>query len=208
MQIQKLFYISILVGCTGPPIPTMVQVAPESTGKPLLAWLNGSELRFARSLDQGSTFSEPSGIGHGSRECCQPQAIVLDDTIHIAYRSLEPGNEKGDIRDIVMIRSTDGGETFAPVPRVSDENWYLPACPIAGPSMVVQVGKIDVTWMDGRREPAGSFSRGDIWLASSQDGGASFSENTLINADQSIHHTLPSVALGPGGRVHVAWEAQ
>lgn len=186
----------------------MVQVALDDAGNPILAWLNGSELKFARSSDQGSTFSEMLSIGDGSCECCQPQSIVIEKDIHIAYRSLEQGNDKGDIRDIVMIHSTDGGATFQPVSRISDEHWYLPACPIAGPSLAVHNGSFFVAWMDGRAEPAGTFSRGDIWISSSQDNGKTFSQNIRINADQTMHHNLPSIAIGPGGRIHVTWEAQ
>lgn len=186
----------------------MVQVALDSAGNPVLAWLNGSKLKFARSVDQGSTFTAAMSVGDGSCECCQPQSVVVDENIHIAYRSLEPGNDQGDIRDIVMIHSEDGGQTFQPVTRVSDAHWYLPACPIAGPSLTTHEGIFYVAWMDGRSEPPGTFSRGDIWLASSLDGGKTFTPNVRINPDQAMHHTLPSIAIGPGGRIHIAWEAQ
>ena len=186
----------------------MVQIALSHDGNPILMWLNESELKFTRSLDGGSTFMPAVTIGDGSCECCQPQAVVLDDQVHIAYRSLEPGGEKGDIRDIVMVSSTDAGQTFQPVTRVSDAHWYLPACPIAGPSLTVHDGDFYVAWMDGRFAPAGTFNRGDIWLAVSRDGGKTFSTNLRINSDQNMHHTLPSLAIGPGGRVHIAWEAQ
>ena len=186
----------------------MVEVALDASGNPFLAWLNESELKFSRSYDGGATFKEAISIGEGSCECCQPQLLVMDEALHIAYRSLEPGNEKGDIRDIVMIHSTDGGETFSPVSRVSDTHWYLPACPIAGPSLAVYDDTFYVAWMDGRHEPAGVFGRGDIWLASSGDSGSTFSANVRINTEQEMHHTLPSIAIGPGGRIHVAWEAQ
>jgi hypothetical protein len=186
----------------------MVQVALDQAGNPILAWLNGSELKFSRSFDQGSSFSEAVSIGDGSCECCQPQLIVIDENIHIAYRSLEPGSDQGDIRDIVMIHSNDGGKTFEQVTRVSDAHWYLPACPIAGPSLTTHERIFYIAWMDGRSEPPGTFSRGDVWLASSQDNGKTFTPNIRINADQTMHHTLPSVAVGPGGRIHIAWEVQ
>ncbi|HET6824243.1 MAG TPA: sialidase family protein [Anaerolineales bacterium] len=185
----------------------MVQVALDSKGHPFLMWLNESELKFARAVDTGSTFSEAISIGDGSCECCQPQAVALDDNIHIAYRSLEQGSETGDIRDIVMISSADKGHTFGNIARVSDAHWYLPACPIAGPSLAVHDGSLFVTWMDGRFEPAGTFSRGDIWLSSSQNGGKTFSANIRMNPEQTMHHTLPTLAIGPGGRIHISWEA-
>lgn len=186
----------------------MVEVVLDGAGNPILAWLNDSQLKFSRSFDGGRMFTETINIGQGSCECCQPRLVVLGEDIHIAYRSLEPGNEEGDIRDIVMIHSTDGGSTFEPVTRVSDAHWYLPACPIAGPSLAVHDDELFVAWMDGRFEPAGAFNRGDIWLASSEDGGKTFSANIRIDDDQSMHHSLPAIAVGPGGRIHVAWEAQ
>jgi hypothetical protein len=62
--------------------------------------------------------------------------------------------------------------------------------------------------MDGRFEPAGTFRRSDIWISSSKDGGKTFSANIRINPEQNMHYTLPTLAIGPGGRIHVAWEAQ
>jgi hypothetical protein len=185
----------------------MVNVALDDEGNPMLAWLNGSKLKFTRSFDEGASFLESARIGGGSCECCQPQVITADDNVYVAYRGLESGGTQGDIRDILMLHSTDGSETFSPVTRVSDTHWYLPACPIAGPSMVLDEGNLFIAFMDGRFEPAGTFSRGDIWFASSTDGGASFSPNIRINPDQDSHHTLPSIAIGPGGRIHIAWES-
>ena len=187
---------------------TMVSMALGNTGNPVFTWLKGRELRFSRSLDKGASFSDPVSIGDGSCECCQPRLIVMGDNIHIVYRSLEPGHDQGDIRDIVMIHSQDGGQTFQPVSRVSDAHWYLPACPIAGPSLGTHQSNFYIAWMDGRLEPPGIFSRGDIWFASSKDGGQSFSANVRVNPDQSMHHNLPTIAIGPGGRIHVAWEVQ
>lgn len=185
----------------------MVQVALDGEGNPLLTWLNGSKLKFTRSFDGGGTFSEIVHVGGGSCECCQPQIIAADEHVFIAYRGLESGGTQGDIRDILMIRSADGGKIFSPVTRVSDAHWYLPACPIAGPSMAVSKGNLFISWMDGRFEPAGTFNRGDVWFAASTDGGESFSPNIRINPDQDSHHTLPAIAIGPGGRIHAAWEA-
>lgn len=185
----------------------MVQVALDGDGSPYLAWLNGSQLKFARSDDVGQTFVEAVRAGGGTCECCQPHVVIDEQNVYIAYRGLEAGGTQGDIRDILMIRSADGGVNFGSPTRVSDTHWYLPACPIAGPSMAIQDGTLFIAFMDGRFEPAGTFSRGDIWFATSGDNGSTFSPNFRINPDQDSHHTLPSIAIGPGGRIHVAWES-
>lgn len=203
----QTFKPAVLVAMEAVGEVAMVQVALDEAGNPLLTWLNGSKLKFTRSFDGGSSFSESMRIRGGSCECCQPQMFVTGENVNIAYRGLESGGAQVDIRDIVMIRSEDRGVTFQPITRVSDTHWSLPACPIAGPSLAVHNGNFYIAWMDGRFEPAGMFRRGDIWLASSQDGGQSFSPNIRINPDQEMHHTLPTIAIGPAGRIHVAWEA-
>ncbi len=185
----------------------MVQLAFDKDGHPLLAWINGSSLKFTRSFDGGRSFTEAERVGGGSCECCQPSIVVTPEDIFIAYRGLEAGGANGDIRDILLIHSNNGGESFEEPRRVSDTNWHIPACPIAGPSMVMNNGALFVAWMDGRFEPIGAFRRGDAWFASSNDGGKTFSTNVRINHDQDSHHTLPVIAIGPGGRIHVAWES-
>lgn len=185
----------------------MVQLAFDTSGNPVLAWINGSTLKFTRSFDGGQTFTKVTRISGSSCECCQPSIVVTPENIFIAYRGLEAGGTQGDIRDILLIRSNDEGQSFEAPARVSDTNWHIPACPIAGPSMVMHDGTLFVAWMDGRFEPIGSFRRGDAWFASSANGGITFSTNVRINHDQDSHHTLPVIAVGPGGRIHVAWES-
>lgn len=186
---------------------TMVSVALGAHGDPVLSWLNGATLRFARSGDGGRTFGAAQAIGDGACECCQPAVAVADKSVRIAYRSLAAGGDNGFIRDLALIRSVDSGATFEPVTPVSDAHWYLEACPIAGPSLAVRGDDVFVAWMDGRAEPPGTLSRGDVWLAASANGGASFGENVRVNTDATAHHTLPTVGVGPGGRIHVAWQA-
>lgn len=186
---------------------TMVSVAMGPSGDPLLAWLNGSSLRTVRSVDRGRSFGDARSIGDGSCECCQPAVVVDAGRVLIAYRGLERGGAEGDVRDLALIRSMDGGETFEPVTAVSDAHWRLRACPIAGPSLAVRADRVHVAWMDGRAAPPGTLSRGDVWLAASVDGGASFGPNVRVNADASAHHTLPTIDVAPGGRIHVAWQA-
>lgn len=203
----QTFAPPVLAGTESVGEVAMVQVTLDSDGDPYLAWLNGSKLKFTRSFDGGRTFSEALRVGGGSCECCQPHVLVAEENVYIAYRGVEAGGTQGDIRDILMIHSENGGENFSEPNRVSDTHWYLPACPIAGPSVAVNEGSLFITFMDGRFEPAGTFSRGDVWFAISTNNGSIFSPNIRINPGQDAHHTLPSIAVGPGGRIHIAWES-
>jgi hypothetical protein len=180
----------------------------DEAGNPLLFWIRDTDLRFARSFDQGESFEIVETIGDGSCECCQPSTVVLGEQVFVAYRSLVEDGSHGFIRDIAVMSSTDGGRSFGPVTQVSDEHWYLDACPIAGPSLVHHEGRLYAAWMDGRTAPRGSFFDGDIWFASSSDQVESFTANRKVNAGESAHNTLPVLAVGGSGRIHLAWQAQ
>ena len=186
----------------------MVHLQLDETGNPLLFWIRDVDLRFARSFDQGKSFDLVETIGEGSCECCQPSTVVLEDQVIVAYRSLVEDGSEGFIRDIAVVSSLDGGRSFGPVTQVSDEHWYLDACPIAGPSLAHHDGRLYAAWMDGRTAPRGSHYDGDIWFALSGDLGKTFSANRRVNAGESTHNTLPVLAVGQSGRIHLAWEGQ
>jgi hypothetical protein len=186
---------------------TMVQLALDNTGSPALAWLQGESLHFARSYNGGASFEIVKRIGERACDCCQPRITLAGDQVFIAYRGLET-DPQGDIRDAAFLHSADGGKTFGPVVRVSDAHWYLPACPIAGPALAVRDGRIHVAWMDSRGTPPGEPFQGRIWSAASSDGGDSFSANIQVSPEDGFHHTLPALAVGPQGRIHIAWEAR
>lgn len=196
-----------LVASEGVGETTMVQVVLDEGGQPMLAWLSGRHLRFARSEDGGRSFAAAQSLGAEACECCQPHLLRVEQNLFIAYRSLE-ASAQGDIRDMAVLRSTDEGASFEAATRVSDAHWYLAACPIAGPALATQAGRLYVAWMDGRFEPPGTFSRGDVWLAVSEDGGKSFSPNIRVSTDETLHHSLPFIGVGPQGRLHIVWEAQ
>ncbi len=184
----------------------MVQTLFDEGGNPYLAWLKDGTLRFTYSEDAGKTFVETQTIGDGACECCQPSMLLKNGQISIAYRSLEPQTDGNDIRDIVVAASTDGGRTFNPFVRVSDEHWYLNACPIAGPSLVSFSDTLYIAWMDGRRSEPNKPYNGSVWFSVSTDMGRSFSPNLKINPNADAHQTMPSLAVDMNGRIHLAWE--
>src|SRR5215207_4021368 len=195
-----------LVGEDPPGESAMVQVLLDSAGNPILTWLSGNDLRFARSTDQGKSFSLAKTIGQGACECCQPDLILTGDQLLIGYRGL--GNdESGAFRDAALIRSLDGGETFAPVSFATDSHWYINACPISGPSMAVHDSSIYMTWMDGRAVAPDNLLSSDVWFAQSADDGHTFSSNVQVSNGLSTHNFLPREAVGPGGRIHIVWQA-
>ncbi|MCB0014422.1 MAG: exo-alpha-sialidase, partial [Anaerolineales bacterium] len=174
---------------------------------PLVAWLANSSLRLARSADGGASYGTAQLLDDQTCECCHPQPLVLGEQIFVAYRNLEIAADGANIRDIYLIRSLDGGQSFVPETRISDANWFVNACPVSGPSLVGAGNRLYVSWMDGRNDAQGNFSQTDIWLATSTDGGATFSANWRVN-QQDGYHNLPELALDETGTLHIAWVAR
>ena len=79
---------------------------------------------------------------------------------------------EGNVRDIAFTKSSDGGRTFAPPVRVSDDNWVLDGCPENGPAMIVDDAKrIHIVWptlVPGAT--AASEPTMALFYATSQDG--------------------------------------
>ena len=76
--------------------------------------------------------------------CCKTGvATAPDGTVYVAWRHIYPPN----LRDIAVARSTDGGRTFAPPVRVSEDGWAIDGCPDDGPSIAVDAGGVlHVAW--------------------------------------------------------------
>lgn len=195
-----------LVGEDPPGESAMVQVLLDSAGDPILTWLSGNDLRFARSSDQGRSFTTAKNIGQGACECCQPDLTLTGDQLLIGYRG-QGIDENGSFRDAALIRSLDRGEKFEPVSFATDSHWYINACPISGPSLAVHDVSIYMTWMDGRAVAPDNLLSSEVWFAESADKGQTFSSNVQVSKGPSTHNFLPKTAVGPGGRIHIVWQA-
>ncbi len=121
-----------------------------------------SKLYVAR-LDGGDGAQAITG---GVCYCCKTAlAAGADGALYAAWRHVYPGN----IRDIAFTLSRDGGRTFAPPVRVSDDRWVLDGCPENGPALAVDDRQtVHVVWptlvtgtVSRRRADAGALLRGD-----------------------------------------------
>src|SRR5690606_19957859 len=74
------------------------------------AALPSSDVRVARSTDGGRTFEPGVVVARDVCPCCRTSlAVAPDGAVLVAWRRVFDG----DVRDIVVARSTDGGRTFA-----------------------------------------------------------------------------------------------
>ena len=156
----------------------------------------GPEIRVARSTDQGSSFSASVVVDHDACPCCRTSlARAPDGTLFVAWRKIFAG----DVRDVVVARSTDGGATFEEPVRVHNDGWVYPGCPHAGPSIAVDgAGALHVVWYTGAEGRAG------LYLAASRDGGRTFgAPQPLSKGTAPVSHAR--LAPTPDG-VWIAWE--
>ncbi len=155
----------------------------------------GTELVVAHSIDNGQTFAVPVVVAQNACPCCRTTLDVsVEGTLTVAWRQIYDGN----MRDMALARSRDGGRTFSEPVRVHADGWSLDGCPHAGPAIATDGdGTLHVLWFTGAPEASG------LRYASSVDGGRSFA-TTMLQPDVPLAQ-VRAVRDGTG-RVWIAWE--
>ncbi len=142
----------------------------------------------------------PAPITGGVCYCCKTAlATAADGAVFAAWRHVYPGN----IRDIAFTSSRDGGKTFAPPLRVSEDKWVLEGCPDDGPAMAVDASnRVHIVWPtligEGSADPTIA-----LFYAMSADG-KRFTPRKRIPTEGMPHH--PQIAIGADGSLTVAWD--
>jgi hypothetical protein len=156
-----------------------------------------SKLYFATTDGAVAAQAITSGVCY----CCKTTvASGSDGALYAAWRHVYPGN----IRDIAFTVSRDGGKTFSPPARVSEDGWVLDGCPENGPAMAVDAQqRVHVAWPTlvggtGGQEPSLA-----IFYAMSQDG-RRFTPRQEIPTEGVPRHV--QIAVTPGGEVSLAWD--
>ncbi len=167
------------------------------------AWLDGrsgkSHAFATRSEDGGKTWAPNHPISTGEAcPCCRTAlATAPGGVVYAAWRAVLNGN----IREIVVARSSDRGTTWSEPVRVQTDQWQVDACPHAGPALAVDSrNRLHVTWWSGKEGAAGVF------YARSDDGGKSFTHVTPLGTDEFSQPAHVQLALGDSGVVAVAWD--
>ena len=110
---------------------------------------NKNKIYGAKSIDGGKTWSKNIMIYTSPDtsvcECCKPSVIVKGNNVYVMFRNWLRGN-----RDLYMIQSTDGGNTFGQAQKLGTGSWPLNGCPMDGGALSVKKnGDIQTVW---RRE--------------------------------------------------------
>ena len=78
-------------------------------------------------------------------QCCKPSVLVADNNVTVLFRNWINGN-----RDMYLIQSTDGGNTFNDAKKLGSNSWKLNGCPMDGGGLAIdKSGNINTVW---RRE--------------------------------------------------------
>jgi hypothetical protein len=170
-------------------------------GSLLATWLDArqgkSGVWMSRSTDGGRTWEANRPIySDPTCPCCRTAvAVAGDGSIYVAWRAILPG----DVRDVVVTRSTDGGKSWAAPVRVRADDWVYPGCPHAGPSLEVDAkGAVHVAWWTGKEGEAGVYS------ARSTDDARSFAAQPIATGARArpAHVQLAVSA----DNVYLAWD--
>ncbi|MEP6592642.1 MAG: sialidase family protein [Acidobacteriota bacterium] len=158
-----------------------------------------SQLFFATLDDPASAHAIASGVCY----CCKTSvATGSDGSIFAAWRQVYPGN----IRDIAVTRSKDGGAHFAPPVRVSEDNWAIDGCPENGPALAVDgMNTVHVVWPTLVQDPAATEPTLALFYATSKDG-LHFTRRQRLSTEGVARHA--QMALGANGEIVVAWDEQ
>ncbi len=170
-------------------------------GSLLATWLDArkgkSGVWMSRSTDGGTTWDPNRPVySDPTCPCCRTAvAVAPDGMIYVAWRAILAG----DVRDIVVTRSSDGGTTWAAPVRARADDWVYPGCPHAGPSLEVDAeGGVHVAWWTGKEGAAG------VYYARSTDGARSFTAQPIATGERARPaHVQLALA---GRQVFLAWD--
>ena len=179
-----------------------VTVAPDGTV--IVAWIEMPQgerphTYLARVVDRGSRVEPVVKLDDDETcVCCRiALASAKPDALAILWRKVFPG----DVRDMVLARSRDGGRTVSAAARVRVDNWRITACPHRGGSVAIDPrGRVHVVWYT-----EGSRNEPDILYAVSDDG-RRFGAPRRVHVSSSSIPDHPRLVVDASGRAIIVWE--
>jgi hypothetical protein len=179
-------------------------LAVAGDGTVLVSWLDaragGSNATtyVARVAEQGSRVEGIVDAGADACVCCRVDMVRgPGQTVAVLWRKVFPG----DIRDMVLSASRDGGRSFTPPALVHADGWHITACPHRGGAIGMDGrGRVYASWYSEGKE-----SRPDLFFAMSTDG-RRFEPRRRIHTSTTSIPDHARVAVDRDGRAIIVWE--
>lgn len=190
---------------SGEPQPetNLVHITHDAEGNPVLAWLEDSTLSVAHDGSGGLT--EVELVDDQTCDCCNPVPLFIDGELVVAYRDLVPTGD-APWRDVALVRSADGGQSFDAPVTIADDHWAIAGCPFTGPTVANVDGELVVAWMDARQSVHPDQDSSTIWVDRSSDGGRTFGADLALTAGGI--HRWPVMAVDDDLVIHLVWQTQ
>ena len=163
------------------------QIAVEG-GNVYAVWQEDGEIMFASSNDSGATFGEPANLSESEEGfATTPDIAVLDGNAYVVWADYNSDEQAA----IAFRSSSDGGSTFGDIEVLGNYSGEGPH-----PQVVAAGNAVYVAWIFNASE---EFT-GDLMLAASSDGGATF------NTTKIGENAANMAASGSGSGLHIAWQ--
>ncbi|MEW6737279.1 MAG: sialidase family protein [Acidobacteriota bacterium] len=178
-------------------------VAFDSKGAAYVVYLDGaasaSSVNFAIAAD-GKRFGTPKIISDSRVPAFFPHlAIDNSDGIYVTFYNRTGTNAANQNRDILVVKSTDGGRNFGRQVNVSNDTGQS-----VFPFLILDnKGTVNVVWQDSVPE-GGRLRPTDIMFARSNDGGTSFSRPVNLSGNSGQSNAASGFA-DSTGKVFVAF---
>lgn len=141
----------------------------------------------------------------GAEKCYAPE-VAFDGRGRLLYLFAGLAGRGNQPMGVFITTSSDRGRTFSPPRRVLGPDNFsvrMAVDPDSGP-----LGRIHLAWVHAASPTVvGGFGPppNPIMAAHSDDGGKTFSKPVQVSDPERERVVAPALALGPGGRVHVAY---
>jgi len=124
-------------------------------------------------------------------DCCPTDAAAVPGGAVVIYRN----RSEGEIRDIYRVRRVDG-RWSDPAP-VHDDGWHIEACPVNGPAVAAEGGRVAVGWFTAADDDP------RVLVAFSGDGGGTFARAWRVDGGNPVGRA--DVVLLEDGSAVVSW---
>ena len=180
------------------------QIAVAPDGTLLAAWIDtrgghGSTATWlARMVDRGGRVERVTKLEAGETcVCCRVSVSAgPGEAAAVMWRKVFPG----DVRDMVVSASTDGGRSFAPAELVHADRWKITACPHRGGMVATDArGRRYALWYTERKD------KPEILLAVAADG-RRFGPPRLVHTAAGSVPDHARLAVNAEGQGVIVWE--